>query len=622
MTLSLAASLSEQRHAFEQAERAYQKGQVALGDRLSKQLTQYPLYPYLRYERLKRRLPHTSPETVAQFLTEYTDTPMAEWLRTRWLFQLARTERWDDFLAFYQPSTEVELQCYHRRALLAKNQTVAAFADLATLWNRGHSLPKTCDPVFQQWINAQGLPPELVWARVKQVMAGSKDSALLNYLNDFLSLEQQQALELWRRLIIDPRALQQTISFPQDNAFVNTVLMQTLAQLARLDPHLAIAEWQRLKTSGHQFSAAEQVELATLIAIRLAWQHDPDAQSWLAAALRLSRDPLLYQWQIRVALWYHDWETVIVVYSTMPPMLAQHPIWRYWYARALEASAGLSAALPLYYGLRTEAGYYGIQTRLRLNSSPLIPHQSPPYDPELVAVLEHSPGIQRALEFKALKRPAAARREWNQAMSTWSDPQLIAAAALATREQWPDRAIAALGRASPHQDSQTLYPLAFLSEVQSAAHNQGLDPAWLLGVIRQESAFMADVGSGAGALGLMQLMPATANALHTPPGSLSTYDILKPAQNIALGSLYLKKLMDRYDDQAVLAIAAYNAGPSRVDRWLPPRLWMTPDVWIDNIPFLETRQYVKNVMAHTLYYQARLEQPLTFVSNFTDPLRR
>ena len=186
--------------------------------------------------------------------------------------------------------------------------------------------------------------------------------------------------------------------------------------------------------------------------------------------------------------------------------------------------------------------------------------------------------------------------------------RLLKAAKLADEWGWHDRAIATLARARYWDDLELRFPLAHQQVVLTQAKRQKVNPAWAFAIIRQESAFTTDARSHAGAMGLMQLMPRTARTVARsmkmqPP---RRYDLLKIDTNIRLGVRYLKKVQDRNQGHPVLATAAYNAGQSRVTQWLPEQGSVAADVWIETVPFQETRDYLKRVMTYTVIYEQRL----------------
>ena len=227
--------------------------------------------------------------------------------------------------------------------------------------------------------------------------------------------------------------------------------------------------------------------------------------------------------------------------------------------------------------------------------------------------IEELDAIRRAQELFALERWTEARREWHSATRDMNPTQLRAAAKLAKQRGWHDRAIFTLARTGYWDDLELRFPLEHAELVKANADLHGIDIAWVFAVMRQESAFMSNARSHAGAMGLMQLMPATArqvakNVLKTPPPRRQ--ELFQPDTNIALGSAYLKQMKGELGDSAVLATAAYNAGPHRVTRWLPQET-LPADIWIELVPFKETRGYLRRVLAYTVIYEKRMGIPPT-----------
>src|SRR5690606_11198374 len=208
-----------------------------------------------------------------------------------------------------------------------------------------------------------------------------------------------------------------------------------------------------------------------------------------------------------------------------------------------------------------------------------------------------------------------ARREWYHISRVFSREELIAQAKLAHDLDWHFPAIRTLSQARHWDDLDVRFPMPYRSSLTSAAKSRGLHSSWVYAITRQESAFMDDARSHAGAIGLMQLMPATARETARRFGiSLnSTYQVLKPETNIQLGTAYLSQVSAQFDGHRILASAAYNAGPTRVRQWLRGADHLESDVWVENIPFDEPRQYVQNVLTYSVIYGQKLNAPQQLV---------
>jgi soluble lytic murein transglycosylase len=245
-------------------------------------------------------------------------------------------------------------------------------------------------------------------------------------------------------------------------------------------------------------------------------------------------------------------------------------------------------------------------------------------DADELSAIEQLPGVRRAHELYLLGNRLDARREWFYATEDMPAERLRLAALLANRWGWHDRAILSASQANYWSDLALRFPLPHRESIFTNARRYDLDPALIYGVIRQESIFMEDAVSAVGALGLMQLMPATgkqtARELNIQYGGNQA--LLQSERNIQLGSAYLNSLMIRYNGSPVLAAAAYNAGPSRVTRWLPEDADMDATLWTERIPFKETRTYVRRVLTYATIFDWRLEQPVTRLSTRLPTVRQ
>jgi soluble lytic murein transglycosylase len=328
-------------------------------------------------------------------------------------------------------------------------------------------------------------------------------------------------------------------------------------------------------------------------------------------------DSDIRQWRIRNALFNGDWESALHWFDALSDSEQREDVWRYWRAQALLASGARGDAFTEFASLSNERSYYGFMAADQLQRNYQMNDVRIAYTPEQLEFIEAVPGIQRARELYHTGKRLEARREWFYATDKLDDAQLRMAALLAHRWGWHDRAILTASKARYWSDLTLRFPLPHRESIFFNAKRYDLDPALIYGVIRQESAFMEDARSPVGALGLMQLMPSTGKqtARSLNIRYRGNQALLKSEQNIQLGSAYLNKLMLRYSGSPVLAAAAYNAGPHRVSRWLPEAGDMDAGLWIEKIPFRETRKYVQRVLAYATIFDWRLEQPLTRLSN-------
>jgi soluble lytic murein transglycosylase len=314
------------------------------------------------------------------------------------------------------------------------------------------------------------------------------------------------------------------------------------------------------------------------------------------------------EWRVRAAIRDHDWPATLATIGWLSDEEQASARWQYWRARALDELGFSEDALLIYQQLVTERNYHGFLAADRLQlpySFENQPASVSQTDMEIVASL---PGVRRAKELLELDRLIEARREWEFTSERLNEEQLLIAAKLAESWQWHSSAIFTADRIEYWDDIPLRFPLGYQNDVIYQANKFDIEPAWIYGIMRQESAFVSDARSSQGALGLMQLLPSTGKYIarrNKTPYS-GSYDLLVADKNIKLGSAYLKDVRDRLFDHPVLATAAYNAGYAKVKRWLPNDAAMEADIWIETIPYDETRDYLERVLAYTAIYDWRL----------------
>jgi len=287
----------------------------------------------------------------------------------------------------------------------------------------------------------------------------------------------------------------------------------------------------------------------------------------------------------------------------MPTSLFTQPRWRYWRARAVAATIGEEAAVQL---LREIAGlrdYYGYLAADRLHLGYELNAQPSPNDVAAQSALAAEPGLIRAHELFDCDMADEATAEWTAAVGGSDAALKVQAALLAARWGWYAQAITTLAQSGEFDDVKLRYPRPYLDTVSEASRRTQVPPDWILAVMRQESLFRKDAVSRADARGVMQLLPGTAAAVarRWNLAAPAREGLFNPAAAIPLGAAHLRELLDRYGGQLALSLAAYNAGPAAVARWLP-QAPMDADVWIENIPYNETRGYVQHILEHIVAF--------------------
>ncbi|NMX24345.1 transglycosylase SLT domain-containing protein [Dissulfurirhabdus thermomarina] len=596
-----------QREAFLAAEAALAAGDEAAYWRHLEGLRDYPLFPYLRYQWLRARLDRARPLEVKVFLCLYGDTPVAGDLQRAWLESLASRERWEEFLRAYDPGVaDLSLDCLRRRALLHAGRAGEALDGIEEIYASAVPEPEACTPVFAAWEAAGGPGEAVKWRRIRTAMAAGRGDLALE-LAGGISRGARAAVAAWQEARAHPGRLAALVAGMPRGPAREWVIRDGLAALARRDPGAALAVWRRNRARWRlPAEAARAVE--TGIALALAADRDPAHRRDLETLAARLEDPRLVEWCVRLSLLDRDWRGVLKWTARLPAGRRSRPAWRYWRARALAALGRKGDARRIYEELARDRSYYGFLAADRAGRPYALETRPLEADPGVAAEVAALPGVQRARELLFLGRREAARREWAAAVRGLDRDHLLQAARLAHSWGWYDRAIAALGRAGCLDDLALRFPLAYLPEVSARAARADIDPAWALALMRQESAFDTRARSRSGALGLMQLMPGTARFVarrrDLPLRSLD--EVFRAETNIRLGIGYLEMVRDRFGGNPVLATAAYNAGPARVEEWLPEEGPVEADLWVETIPFTETRRYVKRVLFYAAVYEARL----------------
>ncbi len=609
-----AASIEQQRRWFLAAEQAIRDGEYRHYQALRGKLKDYPLLPYLELADLKSRLREVNPIEIADFLRRYQDEPVADMLRRRWLDYLAREEAWSTYLAFYTEQSSITRQCRRLQALIETGQRRRAWRDVEKIWLHGESRPSACDVVFEAWRQADKLTPTLVWRRIELAMEAGQ-WRLARYLGKYLDQQDGVWLQHWIRLYQNPRDLRHGQAFSSPHPYREIVLSHLVRRMAALAGMEALEIWHSI-ASLYPFSKALRYRTERRIALALETHPDEQAYRFITGLTVKKTDQRLHIARLRAALLRQDWSQLLHDLAQWPDIEKREERWRYWYARALDGMGKTRQAQAVWRRLARERSFYGFMAADRTKLDYHLAHADTPTTWRARRSVSRLPGIRRALEWHGLQQDVKARREWRYATRDLNRVQLKAAAILAEQKGWHDQAIFTLARTEYWDDLALRFPLSHRELVYQQAFKHQLDPSFIFAIIRQESAFMRDARSHVGALGLMQLMPTTAKQVarqHLRGGLRHQKALLKAETNIALGAAYLRQLMDRFDNNPVLAAAAYNAGSRRVTEWLPDQR-TSADIWIELVPFKETADYLRRVMAYRVIYDKRLgRQPLRLV---------
>ncbi len=603
--------LEQQREAFRTAWPLAAAGNSDAVKSNATLLSDYPLYPDLQAAFLRTQVGKVSDDEIRQFVAASADPSAVRDLRYRWAESLARRGLWEDYLDVYQThyrgSSDQTLRCLALTARLRAGADPDLGKDALAFWLHGDSRPEECDPVFD-WLDRQDYIDDDTRRQRIELALDEREFSLAAWLAKPLGEADQERVQRWRRMRHRPaEELSRTGNFA-DTGPDRDLLLYGIKRLARRDFEAATRHWNHF-AERLSFEKAERGRMERDLAYAAAQDHDAGAVARILQLPPSAVDDRLLEWGVRVALREQDWQTALDIIHGMTPKTALKVEWRYWRARALEALGDTDKAEALYRDLSQSRGFYNFLAADRIEAAYAYNHVPAIADDELIDRLASNGGLVRAREMFFVDLNGRARSEWDRHVTVLSRNERAQSAIMASRWGWHSAAIKTASKAGLIDDLSLRYPIAFRSEFESNTSQLDLPKTWAFGIARSESLFMPDVSSSAGALGVMQLMPETGRltARQARIRYRGRTTLLDPQQNIALGTYYLDKMYSRFDDNQVLATAAYNAGPHRVARWLPEDRPIAADIWVETVPYTETRNYLRRVLAADVIFHWRLE---------------
>ncbi len=595
-----------------QMKQAFQRGDKARLAALLPQARGHALEPWAAYWELKARLQEAGAPEVQDFLSRYAGTYQEDRLRNDWLLLLGQRRDWDGFTTLhpaFRMNDDPQVRCY---AILVETQrsgnaTKAQADEVRRNWQGQRELDDGCLSAAERMLAAGLLSQNDVWKKARLSIEANRPQAA----RAAVALAAPDALGLFDEMNAS------AARFLTGRAFVAAKSRKELVVLALIktaiaDPDLAASQldgkW------GPMLTAEERNWLWGAIGRQAASKLSPSANGYFSNVTKngdLSDDML--GWKVRAALRSGNWKDVQAGVSAMSDGAREDPTWIYWQARALNVQGGderRAKARAMFEGIAGTRGFYELLALEELGQRASVPTRPAPLTPEEKNAARSNAALNRGLHAIAAGLRSEGTREWNYATNLhdkggMDDRALLAAADFACQREVWDRCINTSERTKGAIDVDQRFPMPFQDTVVRKSQEIGLDPAYVYGLIRQESRFIMDARSGVGASGLMQVMPATARwtarkigLSDFTPGQINDRDT-----NITIGTAYLKLALDDFDGSMALAAAAYNAGPGRPRNWRNGPV-MEAAIWAENVPFTETRDYVKKVLANTTNYAA------------------
>jgi soluble lytic murein transglycosylase len=569
---------------------------------LRRALDHYPLALYLDALVIEGNLHYGKPQNVTAFLQTAGKSPIA--MRTLRSFVRHKIDdrRWGAVVEVTEGLTlSTELICHRAHALLMRGEIAEATALLNRVWTVGKSQIKACDPAFKTWYRKSGPSDDVVWSRALKA-ADARNSTLLRYLNRFASAELKPSLddlgEIYRRPDRVTRKSRGSLTRQRDIAHMG------VKRLAKVNPKRALDAMQAL-SKRFEFDAAQQTAMNGLIVRHSLFAKSAAPWNWVTSRLAELRDDELTEIYLRSTIAKADWPSFRTGYEWLSASRQTSDEWRYWRVMAAAPGEAERSEAELN-ALAAGRGFHAYLAAEILSLPPSLAR-----DEIVASPASSSSTVARVRELIAVGMTWEARSEFRAALD---DPAVaLSLAKLAAESEWHSLAIEAAAAAQAWGLVDVRFPVVYESEFANASVESGLDIEELFAVARRESAMASDAISAVGARGLMQLMPSTARLTARKHNyRYSRSRLMRPGYNTAVGALYYADLINKYDGNRVLALAAYNAGPNRVRRWSEGN--MSVARWVDTIPFKETREYVRAVLAYNVIYRLKSGKPAEMLS--------
>jgi soluble lytic murein transglycosylase len=603
-----------QRELFKRVYADVERGNWSAVDALSagerQSLEDYVLWPDLRAAWFRANLSKIDHGQVEDFLDHYGVLKPARELRYRYALHLARIGHLDSYLSiyqqFYQGLDVAKLDCLALQAELEAGRTTRVVNRAVDLWTVGESQVDECNPVFQ-FLSNQNHLHQTQYIRRFELAIDAREFSIAHWLGKSIDQQHIDIASQWITAQRNPESFVRNDKKWSNDAETREQLVYAIERITYDDPELALTLWTGI-SRGKRFSAEQELRTTRHIALWTARDNLPGAYELLIKLPVAAQNDEVMRWRARSSLRKHNWSNLLADIDAMSKAELDTEEWRYWRGIALQRNNRILEGEAILAELATERSYYGFLAADELGLPYALGGSAFVADETRLTELGDRQDLVRARELFLVGLDGRGRSEWDATVGYFDKADKMQAAILAHRWGWHSRAIAAAASVGDYDDLSLRYPMPYDETFEEYATKASISSTWAYGVARSESLFMRDVRSSAGAIGLMQLMPATgkkvAREIKLPYSGLDT--LTNPQSNIRLGTTYLGQMAERYGGNQVLATAAYNAGPHRVDAWLPRVGDLDARVWIENIPFNETRDYVRRVLAAEAIFHWRM----------------
>ena len=607
-TISFAdeATLTVQRQLYKQAESAIDKKKPEIVTPLLVGLKGYPLYPYIQYRLITQDMSQITYKQVDEFTKHYPDLAITQTLTNRMLNELVMRNDWHGYLRYSpQPPKSISGQCNYYFAKYNAGHQTEAFNAINTLWTHQFVLPASCNKLITVW---QKSGKQSNTAKLQRILLasekGSKEAnkqvkELINMLtgkNKVLATDVASLFSTPTEILIFSQKYHGT-------HYSQQVIQRAFRQLASKQPDIAHSIIPKLirqqKMNEEQIKTLKQTLCWQLMSPTIS----PELAQWRDKIIANSHNDNLIERRIRLVLNQADSDQISYWLDKLSHQAAKKEEWRYWRADYLLNKGEVTQGKAILTQLAKQRGFYPMVAAQRLGIRYEV------FTNKVKNNGSHwnnNPSVQRVAELRYWQREEQARSEWLKFLSQRHHHEQEELARYAFDHNWPDLTVQATITAKLWDHLEERFPIAYFNEFQQAVEDKKIHIGFAMAITRQESAWNSRANSPAGARGLMQLIPKTAKEIANKVG-ISDYkrtdQLFNPSMNIQLGTSYLDHVYQMFNENRILAAAAYNAGPHRVNYWLAnSRGQINAIAFIESIPFTETRNYVKNVLSYNMFY--------------------
>lgn len=560
------------------------------------------LTKYLTYLFWVQHLPENPTPEFLQFIEP--TSPLTQKLREKWLYLLAERHNWAHFYLYYRTTDNIGLQCYAQMAQYQLGQHAEAVKNAAALWSSPASQSSlSCQNLFNFLLHEHAFSSEQIQQRIAVALAHNQ-SLIAYELLIKMGAPYAEETKMLTLITKNPRQ----ILLLKPGPLSGSLYLYGLNLLMTRNLNSAVHLWHHPYTA-KMLNTDQNQQFIAHVALYQAMRNQKDAQEWLSKVQPAYYDTALRDWAIRYALMQENWHKIIQI-TAHASVETEEPFQIYWRARALDKLGQHTQAQELYQNLAKRRHYYGFLASIALHQAFHFEAEPTPHDPSILTV--YKPITDQIAEYHRTHQTYLAAHTLNEFSLELSKAEKSALVYwVSTQLHWPGKAIY-LSTSDEELNNQLhlRFPLTYRQSINKLANQYQVSPALIYATIRQESTFLEDIRSQAGAYGLMQILPRTAKliAKQSKIAYSDSNELFHPEKNLQIGVAYLHTLHHQFKSHPVLIMAAYNAGPKQVSHWVKHHSPKEIDIWIETLPWQETRNYLKNVISFYAVYQYRMQQ--------------